>query len=274
MIFFFVILLASIKGAMNTFDPEPKKSKLTYHPILASHVSNQSKINYRDDKLIIIDNILTVDECQTIRKFIDDYPIPRVSGTKNKIISKWNEMSELILERCDNYIPKNVHIKSSLISAVDHRDDQCYWTKPYINPCWRMVKSAPQSSLSWHLDGKYVKSVDEKSIYTVMVYLSNNEDGALKFKSGLQVVPQEGRVVIFNQELLHEAGTNTQPKYFIRSEIMYIRSQHIGTITDSYAMSLYKEATKYHYSDPIYASRLEQQAFNLSPLLEAEILNL
>lgn len=165
-------------------------------------------------------------------------------------------------------LKKNLEFK-----VFDHRDDHHYWTKPYINPCWRIVKCLPGSNLSSHFDGRYIISCDEASIYTIMVYLSNNEDGALSFPD-VEVLPKCGRVVIFNQNILHSGKVNTKLKYFMRSELIYHRSKKMATDADTRAVALYREAEQYHISQPTYARELERQAFELSPLFETMVLNL
>jgi hypothetical protein len=155
---------------------------------------------------------------------------------------------------------------------LDHRDDYFYWNSPIINDCWRMTRCSPGSSLASHLDGRYVKSVDHKSIYTIMIYLSNNDDGELIFKDEGSIYPKSGRVVIFNQDILHSGAYNSQTKYFIRSEIMYTRSKLIESDNDVKGYDLYCDAIKNHFINPSIALNLEQQAFALSPLLEQEIL--
>jgi hypothetical protein len=58
----------------------------------------------------------------------------------------------------------------------------------HINPCWRFVKNLPSSSLPFHFDAKYIKSVDCISKYTVMVYLSDCfVDGQLEIRTAVYI---------------------------------------------------------------------------------------
>ena len=256
---------------MNTYDPEPKESLNTFEPLAQNYpLSSNCTINRINDKILIIDNVFSTEECHVITDFINKSPLGVIFNSRRKIVGTWPTMSNLIMKRCGHFIPKNVYC---LYTTTDHRDDQNYWTNPTINPCWRMVKCHPQSSLSAHFDGHYLKSVDHKSIYTIMVYLSNNTDGYLQFDN-LQIAPKHGRVVIFNQSLSHQGNLNSEPKFFIRSEIMYQRSKKIATPDDIRAFEIYKTALQYHFSQPELAAKLELEAFELSPLLEREILDL
>jgi hypothetical protein len=107
-----------------------------------------------------------------------------------------------------------------------------------------------------------------------MIYLQDS-DGDLKFNNNLQVTPKCGRVVIFNQSLLHEGLENRNHiKYFIRSELMFTRNLSIETKNDKIAMELYNEAKEYNDSDSNKSKLLEEKAFQLSNLLERMILNL
>ena len=106
-----------------------------------------------------------------------------------------------------------------------------------------------------------------------MIYLSEN-DGYLKFNSPTSptfepIYPKAGRLVIFDQSLVHEALQNTQDKYYIRSEIMYKRSKPLETKTDIEAMNLYNKAISSYTLNPTESIYLESLAFQKSPLLES-----
>ena len=191
-------------------------------------------------------------------------------------------MSREIQRRCSRYIPSTFFFPDSVIKSegkelLEHCLNTSYWSSPSINECWRFVRCEPGASLGLHFDGKYVPNVDYCSIFTIMVYLSDNEDGALKFsgEENASFLPREGRVVIFDQKLLHEGCTNSKMKYYARSEIMYSRSSKIETSDDAEAASLYREACRLHSADPTSsrAKLLEEKSFTLSPLLEKLILN-
>ncbi len=250
---------------MSTYDTEIKVSTNPEEVFFNFNFTNQ--INFANtsvsDDIIIIDDVLSEDECDEIKKLVDVVP---PSGFKSKICIKFTELSNLILTRCKNIILQEVFVKDSTTSSN-------LWSLKEINPNWRIVKCNPGAKLSQHYDGVYVKSVDEKSIYTIMIYLENS-DGNLKFLKS-QIKPQKGRLVVFNQKLLHEGMINTETKYFIRSEIMYERETKIETSNDKKAMELYVLGYELNkLAETEKAEKLEKEAFELSPMLERLVLNL
>lgn len=261
---------------MHTYDPEPKESTYIINPFLEqSQIQKSPTLFLATKSIIVLDNVLSLDECDSFKDFINSCDNSKIVGTKKKIVGNCPWLSELLMSRCSSFIPNNVYLENSLLVSkkLYHRDDHFYWNSPSINQCWRMVRCSPGSSLSSHFDGKYVKSVDHKSIYTIMVYLSDNSDGELSFDHNqISLFPKPGRVVIFDQDLLHHGNFNSEYKYFIRSEIMYSRSKPLASPTDIEAMKLYSKATSCFLSNPIASLNLEQEAFSLSPLLEHEIL--
>jgi hypothetical protein len=225
---------------MNSFDPEPKET--TVH--CAFDTEHQTPtLFYKDKDILILDNVLSEKECKKIRDFIDAeeetlYPSWSQKGTKKKLIRHWDDMP--------------------LIPITG---------KKYINPCWRFVRASHGSKQSLHYDGKYIKSLCFASVFTVLIYLSSHSDGELVFSDSITVKPREGRMVIFNQNLLHEAKVNQGTKYLVRSEIMEERD-YLETEEDKQALLLYQEAVACFYTHPEKSKEYEKKAFILSPSLE------
>jgi hypothetical protein len=254
---------------METYDPEPKTTTNTFSFSL-SESNPEITIFHWSPGLIVLDNVLTSNECSNIIT-----SVAFDNKNRNKVRGNCPELSNIIANRCNRYIPKTVLKKDLDFKTFDHRDDHHYWNSPCLNPCWRIVKCLPGSSLSSHFDGRYIINCDEASIYTIMIYLSDNDDGALLFPDVSDfILPKSGRVVIFDQNLLHSGDINNKVKYFLRSEVMYHRSKKMSTDDDIRAVALYREAERNHVELPIHAKDLERQAFELSPLLETMVLNL
>ena len=234
---------------MLTFDPEPKISTnyvyYTFNSIITPNIF------YKDNNILVLDNVLTDIECNDIINFKDP--------TKYKICINFNDLSNIIENRCESFL-QNIY---------NYQNNWCYKN---INPNWRLVEAPKNRTLSKHFDGVNVISVDEKSIYTIMIYLKDS-DGDLKFNNNLHFTPKCGRVVIFNQALLHEGlKNNNHIKYFIRSELMFTRTISIETFNDKLAMEIYTHARKEPHTEK--SRLLEEKAFELSELLENIILNI
>jgi hypothetical protein len=223
--------------------------------------------------IIVLDNVLSPEECDKIINSCN----PKVSIIKDKrfkVCSNFKELSEKIQERCKEFIPGSVY-KESVDNDVFHFTGHNYWVKPEINSDWRFVKCDSKAPMSRHFDGVLVKSVDHKSIYTLMIYLSDNNDGGTRFiNENITVLPKKGRVCIFNQNLIHEGLSNSKEKYLMRSEILYHREHKIETEDDRKALTLFEEAKKIFIIDIKKASELEKEAYKLSPNLENAILNI
>jgi len=234
---------------MLTFDPEPKTSTNYVNYIFNSIIT--PTIFYKDDNILVLDNVLSDSECNDIINFKDN--------TKYKICINFNDLSNIIDIRCE-----------SILQYIYNYQNNWYYKN--INPNWRLVESHKNRKLSKHFDGVNVISVDEKSIYTIMIYLKDS-DGDLKFNDTLQFTPKCGRVVIFNQSLLHEGLENKNHiKYFIRSELIFTRNISIESFNDKLAMELYTYAKLNPHSEE--SKLLEEKAFELSELLENIILNI
>lgn len=257
---------------MTTIDPENKISN-NYEETTVDFNDEYIEpiIYYRNPKILVLDNVLNDTECDNIKTLIDN--IDNINK-RTKLCLKFSQLSNIINSRCNKYIPSSVFIHDEYLDEkYGHNNNNEYWCKEEININWRLVKCELNSQLSMHYDGVYVKSVDNKSIYTVMLYLENS-DGDLKFHN-IQIKPKKGRLVIFNQELLHEGLINkNHVKYFIRSEIMYTRLNPIESDNDKVAINLYNQAREIFKEDKEKAIELETDAFLLSPLLERLILNI
>ncbi len=297
---------------MQTYDPEIKESD-NFVP-LTSLLPEQLRrfeetvvpIINDSPMMVILDNVLTSEECANMIQFINNYEqIRQGNFNRKKLIINCEELSKLFVERVHEYLPislstgkKNCRLMRTIDDGAGNNPTEC-WELDLINPAWRLVKGDLNSKLPKHFDGSYVKSIDYRSIYTVLVYL-NDSDGDTRFyyrpssdctgsameSDGnshttivtgkyVDVTPRRGRFVIFHQSLEHEGLVNTDHhKYFIRSEMMYYRKESIEQETDREAMKKYMQARECFFTDVDRSERLEIEAFRLSPKLEDLILGL
>lgn len=227
----------------------------------------------RFSDIMVIDNTLTTHECDTILELNSAFK----SGQKReKMCINSPQLTALLQKRLEEFIPGSIYKENQDIYLFPkNNQDHKYWIKPEINPDFRLVKCNPHSPMSAHYDGVLVKNVDYKSIYTLMIYLSDNEDGGANFlDKNLVILPKKGRLCVFDQALLHEGLGNSTEKYILRSEILYHRETPIETETDKYAMELLNQAKLLYKTDKQRACQLEQDAFTISPNLENAVLNI
>ncbi len=259
---------------MYSNDTEPKQSEFYLDLNLDKNNVITPKVVYNTKDILVLDDILTQSEATMFMNIIDN-PDEHMytKGNRNRVCINTKKLSDAIMARCGKYFPQTISRECSLIKSNVHNDDRLYWNSTEINNSWRLVKCNPGSKLSRHFDGTYVKSVDYRSFYTVMLYL-NDTDGDTKFTDDISITPKMGRLVIFDQTLEHEGLVNNKLKYFIRSEIMFERSRKIETENDKIAMEKYLEAIQINKTNPNAARELEIKAFELSPILESLIYNL
>jgi predicted 2-oxoglutarate/Fe(II)-dependent dioxygenase YbiX len=101
-----------------------------------------------------------------------------------------------------------------------------------LNERFRFYRYTPGQKFDWHRDGMFVRSPQEASGWTFLIYLSQDcEGGATSFRGehatqnappALSVTPRTGALLLFRHRLLHRGDPVTAGvKYAIRSDVMY-----------------------------------------------------
>ncbi len=226
-------------------------------------ISNIYK-SFSENDIIVLDNVLTENECIQISEYSEE-------GRKDIIFS---DLSNIIKQRCIKFIPNTIYQEDiDLFHPRNHHNNNQYWYFQEINEHWKLYKKNIGSKLSKHFDRICVKSVDCKSIYSILIYLKNS-DGELKFDD-IIVSPKIGRAIIFKMNLLHEGLENREStKIFLRSKLMYERDVKIEKEDDKKAIQIYVKALKIEKEDRNRYLELLESAFSLSPQLEKNVLNL
>lgn len=247
---------------MYAFDPEPKETT-DILPIDELDIRrgdcNLVHANY-EKGFLVIDDFITKSSCISIRNWIDTH--------QEKIHTRWSSSNPEKIKIAKKYhFPLSNEILDYISEfPIDH------FIPKNVNDCWRFVKSGKRNFINYHLDTKYIQSVDCISKYTVMIYLTEHmSDGFLELQIQGQpyfIPPREGRLVIFNQEIAHKGHLNYKPKYFMRSEIMFKRIEPMETEQDREAIKMFREASNYYYIDPKKSLELEEEAYKLSPEIE------
>ncbi len=204
----------------------------------------------------VYDNVFSKDECDNI--------INNININTNCINQSMNleYVNNIVEQRCK--LPNFVFQKDPSIS-MDHYNTQ-HWYYDNILPEWKATKRN-SGKLQAHFDSVYIKSLNEKSLFTIIIYLSDT-DGDLNIEQ-TKITPKMGRAVVFDLKYLHEAQPNTNgTKYFIRSKIMYHRGDNIGTDVDKEALNIYLQSIEIRKTNNVEADCLQAKAFNMSPLLE------
>merc|ERR1712205_266059 len=122
--------------------------------------------------------------------------------------------------------------------------DDVEWTRCGLNERWRWCKYVKGQKFGTHVDAVYHRNANEKSFYTVNVFLN---DGSKDFRGGRTLffqphgsavtfgaVAKPGLAVIFNQfpEKIRHCGEVLfgGVKYLMRTDVMYRRVPWDGTL--------------------------------------------
>ncbi len=95
-----------------------------------------------------------------------------------------------------------------------------------LNERFRYYRYEPGEYFKWHGDGAFIRSENERSLYTLLIYLNDDcEGGTTDFRGGLSVKPVRGAALVFEHGLIHQgAEVISGKKYVMRSDVMYRRS--------------------------------------------------
>lgn len=107
------------------------------------------------------------------------------------------------------------------------------WRLKGFNERFRFYRYGPGQKFDWHHDGTFVRTADEHSQFTFMIYLSDDfEGGGTSFRGGipgyegnrLTVKPMKGMALAFYHPIEHRGDeVLSGRKYVIRTDVMYKR---------------------------------------------------
>jgi len=94
-----------------------------------------------------------------------------------------------------------------------------------FNERFRFYRYGPGEYFKWHRDGSFVRSPDEASCLTFLIYLNHDfEGGATAFRTDV-VEPRAGSVLVFPHRLTHQGMEIVSGmKYVLRTDVMYRRT--------------------------------------------------
>ncbi len=93
-----------------------------------------------------------------------------------------------------------------------------------VNERFRGYRYGPGQKFGAHYDGAFVRSRDERSLLTFMIYLDEGSTGGeTRFLDhDVAVTPRRGTALLFQHFLLHEgAELSAGRKHVLRSDVMY-----------------------------------------------------
>jgi hypothetical protein len=105
-----------------------------------------------------------------------------------------------------------------------------------LNERLRIYRYDVGQQFEWHRDGYFRRTVDEWSLFTFMIYLSDDfEGGATSFSvdeigvapdGTLRITPIKGTALLFHHPVVHRGDPVTVGrKYVLRTDVMYARNE-------------------------------------------------
>ena len=99
------------------------------------------------------------------------------------------------------------------------------WRAHGLNERFRYYRYTEGQYFKWHSDGPFIRSPEELSLFTAMVYLNDDfEGGTTDFQFGPTITPQRGMLLLFEHSLVHQgAPVLSGCKYVMRTDVMFRR---------------------------------------------------
>ncbi|PTL85759.1 2OG-Fe(II) oxygenase [Vitiosangium sp. GDMCC 1.1324] len=98
------------------------------------------------------------------------------------------------------------------------------WRAVGTNERFRCYRYQPGQFFAPHRDGAFIRSPEEQSLLTLLIYLNGDcEGGETRFPfQEREVIPAPGMGLLFEHTLLHEgAEVRAGTKYVLRTDVMY-----------------------------------------------------
>ena len=170
-----------------------------------------------------VDNVLTADECAGLIDRIETLgpsaaPITTARGfemrsdirNNTRVMFDDPAFAALLFDRIAPHLPQTLFDM----------------TPVGANERFRCYRYDVDQRFAAHYDGAFIRSDDEQSLLTFMVYLNEGfGGGATRFHEfRVDATPVTGRALLFQHLLLHEGCFVTSGlKYVLRSDVMYRR---------------------------------------------------
>lgn len=231
--------------------------KLVLPSPLFSTTSQTTKIikkplsSYPDHGFLLY-NLLSPEECEYLITQSEKWgyiPLRNYSkGYRNnqRVMIESAELANLLLERVKPFVPAELVVDETNDQEIMGDGYETYgrWQLNGLNNVWRFCRYLDAGHFAPHRDGVTTINADERSVFTLMLYLNSGfTGGTTNFLSEEQpnfrnqemykaeeqfilerVVPEPGMALIFHHHCLHEGeAVRGEKKYILRSDLMYKR---------------------------------------------------
>lgn len=186
-------------------------------------MTSPTKTQVLGDTIFTLDNVLAQAECEqwihaTEGHGFAEAPITTARGfvmapsvrNNTRVIIDDRERAAALWGRLSAFIPQTLEGHSVV----------------GLNERFRVYRYDPGQYFRWHSDGPFVRSPRERSLLTLMVYLSQDfSGGSTDFdtrRDALRVTPRAGMALVFEHSVRHQgAPIIAGRKYVLRTDVMY-----------------------------------------------------
>ena len=176
--------------------------------------------------VFVVKNFFKTDECDALIKQAEDV------GFSDAPVTVAQGVHVMLKDVRDNtrVIVDNPSFLAEFEDALQNIVPPSYKEYKYlgVNSRFRFYKYTDGQTFKTHMDGSYKPNADTKSIYTALIYLSDdfngggtsfyNEDGSLRFT----VNAEKGTLLVFKHNQLHSGDPVLDGvKYVVRTDLMY-----------------------------------------------------
>lgn len=193
-----------------------------------------------------IDNFLTSDECDEIIKNAERAKFDDINyDNRQRLLSfdKNGILLKTIQTRIDDDILNNLNKHNWAEPYGFTHNIEWYENTSDINECIRIGKH--KNGFKWHRDAQYTKSPLLRSNYTILIYLNDCTGGETIFRipkiqpkhigitiadeiehmnntgfKTISIKPEKGKIVLFDQRLIHCSRSSTDEKYVLRTDLL------------------------------------------------------
>lgn len=187
----------------------------------------------RGKDIILVNSLLLPEECLSLISASESCGFGRTDFPK-----RYRGNLRLMLD--DPSLAAAIWDRVKLAVPEEVEEDQCKWKAIGLNECFRVAKYVPGDVFGAHVDTSFKRSTEEKSMYTVNIYLNGDQDfqgGSTRFYNQSRrtddvlyaVAPSPGLALIFRQppsacynhdgEEVRDGTTGL--KYLLRTDVMY-----------------------------------------------------
>ncbi|AZZ91612.1 2OG-Fe(II) oxygenase [Hahella sp. KA22] len=172
-----------------------------------------------------VEEIITAQECHEWIQFIDNQnpQIAPLHTHKGEVYKPDYRNNERVMKSDPDYADYLYQkLKSELPQTVFG------WSIAGLNELFRCYRYKPGMKFAPHSDGFYGRSQNERSFYTLLLYLNEVEAGGdtgFFVTPEVKISPKAGLALAFQHEIFHEGcEVKAGVKYVLRTDVMYRRT--------------------------------------------------